>query len=746
MAGSCTCILFFGGFTLILIGYVCSKSFKVYAKEAKDEGNDSPSNNKGLGALFSVFKNENQGGTQILNSNKESSNSPGIFSFLAPREASSKGLTKSSSETVFVAGGTGRLGLRIVYELAAAGFKVRAGVRSQEKAEMYQDLLADLSTTLGPLTRQQLSRINVVYCDLEEPESIIPAIGNASKVVCAVGAAENEFTDFSAPQRIDYRATEELVEAAANMGTVEQFVLVSSLGTGKFGFPASVLNLFGGVLYWKRQAEEALEKSGLPYLIVRPGGMERPQDDYKETHNVRLSTRDTLFGGQVSRLQIAELIATALSSPESAENKTVEVVAETKAPLVDYETLLSSQPMEIEQSSRVDILEETKEIRASLMTARQEFNSLLKRQQELREEIKQVTEKAAEARATAIAIEKEEGTVIKQAQKAEAELQRLTEAAEEAAGLEAAAKAVLKESQRAQREGRVLSQEEISSIKESVLNPPQENAPIDEKEPKPATGAFAMFGSLGTQSRTRSPVKETKKEEEIESQETAKSTKNKPSMFDAPVFGAFASKKISDETEKPKIQETASGLPEQADTTEAESVPSTETGKKSEKGGFFQGITNFFQPQGSVYIDELEVAASEKSQIVPEIKNEKPSKSSRPSIRDLRQSSERQVKEQEEPKREDAVEVKEVSKKVVSPERSEKQEKESPVENMFAGVKMPWDQTESVEKVEEKIESPAMNKSTLDSAESSTEEVSVKDNVAEARAWIEAWRARTKAY
>ena len=43
----------------------------------------------------------------------------------------------------------------------------------------------------------------------------------------------------------------------------------------------------------------ALEKSGLNYVIVRPGGMERPTDSYKETHNVRLCTADTLFGGQV---------------------------------------------------------------------------------------------------------------------------------------------------------------------------------------------------------------------------------------------------------------------------------------------------------------------------------------------------------------------------------------------------------------------------------------------------------------
>lgn len=79
--------------------------------------------------------------------------------------------------------------------------------------------------------------------------------------------------------------------------------------------------MFGGILLQKRRAEKALEDSGLQYVIVRPGGMEKPTDDYKLTHNVRLSTRDTLFGGLVSRLQVAELVSAAISNPSFAENK-----------------------------------------------------------------------------------------------------------------------------------------------------------------------------------------------------------------------------------------------------------------------------------------------------------------------------------------------------------------------------------------------------------------------------------------
>ena len=102
--------------------------------------------------------------------------------------------------------------------------------------------------------------------------------------------------------------------------------MLTSSGTAKRAHTillssAGLLNLFWGVLIFKKKAEKALQASGIPYVIVRPGGMERPTDAYKRTHNVKLATRDQLFGGQVSRLQVAELIAAAVSNPDIAENK-----------------------------------------------------------------------------------------------------------------------------------------------------------------------------------------------------------------------------------------------------------------------------------------------------------------------------------------------------------------------------------------------------------------------------------------
>lgn len=134
------------------------------------------------------------------------------------------------------------------------------------------------------------------------------------QVISAVGASEGTPLDSSAPRRIDGDGNISLIEAASASG-VEQFVLISSLGTGKIGFPAVVLNLFGGVLTQKRRAEEALERSGLSYLIVRPGGMERPKDNFKLTHNLTVKRRDSTFGGQVGPAAMDVAVVKDLQGP-----------------------------------------------------------------------------------------------------------------------------------------------------------------------------------------------------------------------------------------------------------------------------------------------------------------------------------------------------------------------------------------------------------------------------------------------
>lgn len=254
-------------------------------------------------------------------------------------------------DLAFVAGATGRVGSRTVRELLKLGFRVRAGVRTAQKAEALIQSVKQMKLDVESASEgtQPVEKLEIVECDLEKRDQIGPALGNASVVICCIGASEKEVFDITGPYRIDYMATKNLIDAAT-VAKVNHFILLTSLGTNKVGFPAAILNLFWGVLIWKRKAEEALFASGLPYTIVRPGGMERPTDAYKETHNITLSQEDTLFGGQVSNLQVAELIAFMAKNRGSSYCKVVEVIAETTAPLTPFGELLAKIP-----SQRVDV-------------------------------------------------------------------------------------------------------------------------------------------------------------------------------------------------------------------------------------------------------------------------------------------------------------------------------------------------------------------------------------------------------
>jgi putative NADH-flavin reductase len=196
----------------------------------------------------------------------------------APAEAPVAG---SGRKKVMVVGASGRLGSRIVAELLRSGNSdVVAAVRSPEKLQStMQDMARD-----GWFDASALKLLNPVQFDVETDSvaSMANKIGNCDTVISAIGAAESNFFDVSAPARIDGDGSVALVDAAEKAG-VDYFIMVTSLGTGKqmFTLPAGILNLFWGVLFQKAKAEKHLKKSTLDYTIIRPGGMERPGDDFK---------------------------------------------------------------------------------------------------------------------------------------------------------------------------------------------------------------------------------------------------------------------------------------------------------------------------------------------------------------------------------------------------------------------------------------------------------------------------------
>jgi uncharacterized protein YbjT (DUF2867 family) len=214
----------------------------------------------------------------------------------------------------FVAGATGETGRRIVRELVQRHIPVRVLVRDVEKAK---SVLPD--------------EVELVVGDVLKPESLKDAIGDSTVLLSATGAAPS--FDPTGPYRVDFEGNKNLVEAAKEKG-IQQFVMVSSLCTSKLLHP---LNLFWLILVWKKQAEEYLQRSGLTYTIVRPGGLKN--DD--TTDAIVMKSADTLSDGSIPRTKVAQVCVEALFQPE-AKNKIVEVIAKPDAPAQSFETLFAS--------------------------------------------------------------------------------------------------------------------------------------------------------------------------------------------------------------------------------------------------------------------------------------------------------------------------------------------------------------------------------------------------------------------
>ncbi|MBD1928205.1 SDR family oxidoreductase [Trichocoleus sp. FACHB-90] len=214
----------------------------------------------------------------------------------------------------FVAGATGETGRRIVQELVKRNIPVRALVRNMEKA---RGILPDAA--------------ELVVGDVLKPETLSVALGDSTVVLCATGAAPG--FDPTAPYKVDYEGTKNLVDAAKAKG-IEQFVLVSSIGASQFFHP---LNLFWLILVWKKQAEEYIQKSGLTYTIVRPGGLKNEDS----SDSVVMYNADTLsLSGSIPRQKVAQTCVEALFQP-AAKNKIVEVIAKPEASPKSWEQLFA---------------------------------------------------------------------------------------------------------------------------------------------------------------------------------------------------------------------------------------------------------------------------------------------------------------------------------------------------------------------------------------------------------------------
>ncbi len=214
----------------------------------------------------------------------------------------------------FVAGATGETGRRIVEELIKRNIPVRALVRDIDKARGILPSAAEL-----------------VQGDVLQPAELAAAIGDSTVLLCATGAKPS--FDPTGPYKVDFEGSKNLVDVAKAKG-IEHFVFVSSLCTSRLFHP---LNLFWLILVWKKQAEEYIQKSGLTYTIVRPGGLKNEDN----ADGIVMQGADTLFEGSIPRQKVAQVCVEALTE-SSSRNKIVETVAKSEIPVKGFGELFTS--------------------------------------------------------------------------------------------------------------------------------------------------------------------------------------------------------------------------------------------------------------------------------------------------------------------------------------------------------------------------------------------------------------------
>ena len=265
----------------------------------------------------------------------------------------------SVDDLVLVTGATGGVGQLVVSNLLEKNFKVRILTRNTAKAQKMFN-----------------HRVEIAVGDVRDPNTLPAAMQNVTYIICCTGttAFPSQRWDFdpapnliewvplfldaknsqakakNSPTKVDAQGVSNLV--ACSPRNLKRFVFVSSCGIlRKDKFPFSILNAFG-VLDAKQKGEEAIQSSGLPYTIIRPGRLiDGPYTSYDLNTLVKAKTEgklgvvvgtgDTLVG-DTSRIDVAAACVECIFHPSSSGQVFEMINTGTRPPVIDWETLFSN--------------------------------------------------------------------------------------------------------------------------------------------------------------------------------------------------------------------------------------------------------------------------------------------------------------------------------------------------------------------------------------------------------------------
>ncbi|MGW0118311.1 SDR family oxidoreductase [Streptomyces sp. NPDC003327] len=201
---------------------------------------------------------------------------------------------------IVIAGGHGRIALRLERLLSEAGHEVAGIVRREEQS-------ADL----------RAAGAEPVVLDLESASvaEVAAALEGAGAVVFAAGAGPGSGT--ARKETVDRGAAVLFADAAERAG-VRRYVMVSSMGADAGHAGDEVFDVY---LRAKGEADDAIRaRPALEWTILRPGTL----TDDEGTGLVRLEAYTG--GGRISRDDVAAVLAELLDTPATA-GLTLELVA-----------------------------------------------------------------------------------------------------------------------------------------------------------------------------------------------------------------------------------------------------------------------------------------------------------------------------------------------------------------------------------------------------------------------------------
>ncbi len=211
-----------------------------------------------------------------------------------------------------VSGASGKTGWRVVQQALQRGWRVRALVRP--------------SSSLPPALRAAAAagQVTVQRLELSDTEALHHALQGCDALVIATGARPS--VNLAGPLQVDALGVRDQLRGCQAVG-LQRVVLVSSLCAGRWLHP---LNLFGLILVWKGLGERWLERSGLQWTVIRPGGLSE-DDSRSQREGVVFSGPDQQQDQSLPRQLVARVCLEALDAP-AAIGRIIEITSRPEQP------------------------------------------------------------------------------------------------------------------------------------------------------------------------------------------------------------------------------------------------------------------------------------------------------------------------------------------------------------------------------------------------------------------------------